>query len=281
MSRLPLFLCFAAACAAPVAGPAAWPAGPPPPQDRPLGGSLEDGPILDEMPPYDPNDPYPQGPEMRPVWGVWPHPAGILFGAAARGTLTYTTTGVSPSRDKASADAEYYRIAFEFGRTGLELNWFESASDLGAGTSAEGLDFFWHGHIPLYPNNRMRFVSKPGFYYMNYNLKNSLPSDVEPWSWGFRYELEGEVDIYKLPTGPIWTVYANGRFGFGWGEARIFDSRRSGRNRDWGWEAGTRFHFGQFFGALSWIDRTSDFEGSSFDSRYRFEGLNVSLGLRW
>ena len=52
---------------------------------------------------------------------------------------------------------------------------------------------------------------------------------------------------------------------------------------DWGYEAGVRAHWARAYIALSWIDRTMDVEGgAAFSSaEYRYEGINLSLGLRW
>jgi hypothetical protein len=51
----------------------------------------------------------------------------------------------------------------------------------------------------------------------------------------------------------------------------------------WGWEAGARIHYRRFFLGLSWIDRRNEVNGlyRFRDADYRYEGANLSFGLRW
>lgn len=242
---------------------------PPPPRDK-LADSRE-RPEYPEAPPR----PIPQ------YWGAKDHPIGYAFAAGVPGEMTLRTSGTALNRNE-TVDASMFRLAAAAGRqAGLELSWWDSDAFTG-GLKYEVFDMFGHGQVPMWPNRRLRFLGRGGLYYNNTNAKNAGPTDVEGWSWGFRLDVEGEVDVIKGPVTVV-SVFANGRFGFGWGDAKTGGLSESITASDWGWEAGARLHWGQFFLAVSWIERTTEWEGSfRFDeARYGMAGAQLTFGLRF
>jgi hypothetical protein len=214
-----------------------------------------------------------------PMWRG-PHPVGGVYGAASDGNFSYKTNGTGADvRDK--TNARLYRLAY-LGRAGFMFDWLKSDGDLAGNLQAEGYDLFGFANLPLWPNDRLRFTSRPGLYYNQINLKNAGPTDVEPWTFGLRYELEAGVDVIKKPQF-VFSLYASGRFAWGTGEAKIGNSRESVDALLWGWEAGGRVHYRRFFLGLSWIDRRNEVNGifRFRDADYRYEGVNLSFGLRW
>jgi hypothetical protein len=214
-----------------------------------------------------------------PMWRG-PHPVGGVYGAVSDGNVSYTTSGTGANvRDK--TDARLYRVAY-LGRAGFMFDWLQSDGDLAGNAKLEGYDLFGFANLPLWPNDRLRFTARPGLYYNRINLKNAGPADVEPWTFGLRYELEAGVDVVKKPQ-VVFSLYASGRFGWGTGEATVGTSRESVDAFLWGWEAGARLHYRRFFLGLSWIDRNNEVNGfyRFVEADYRYEGANLSFGLRW
>jgi len=207
------------------------------------------------------------------------HPVGLVQFSGSPGRASVKTRGTAADR-RETEDASYYRFEFA-GRTGISIDWIDTERFDG-GMRAEAFDGWIYGNLPLWPNPRLRFASRFGPYYDRVDLKQALPTDVEPWNWGFRYELEAEVDVIKGRR-LIWTLFASGRAGYGWGDAKVGGSSESITATSWGYEAGTRLNLGHLMVGASWIDRTSDVDGRSrfADARYRFEGAAVSVGLRW
>ncbi|MHC4933607.1 MAG: hypothetical protein ACYTGV_15615, partial [Planctomycetota bacterium] len=214
-----------------------------------------------------------------PMWKQGNHPSRLIYGSGSTGSFSYKTSGSTANRNE-RVDAQLYRFGY-LGRSGLMIDWLKS-EEMTGGTTAEAFDAFGFGNFPLWPNNRLRFMSRPGLYYNNINLKSTLPNDVEPWSWGLRYELETEVDVIKQPKF-ILSLFGSGRIGFGWGDAKMGGVKQGINATDWGYEAGVRAHWSRGYLALSWIDRTMEVDGGfGFSTaEYRYEGLNLSLGLRW
>jgi len=214
-----------------------------------------------------------------PMWHG-PHPVGGVYGAVSDGNFSYETKGTGADvRDK--TNARLYRLAY-LGRAGFMFDWLKSDGDLAGNTKAEGYDLFGFANLPLWPNERLRFTSRPGLYFNQINLKNAGPADVEPWTFGLRYELEAGVDVIKKPQ-VVFSLYASGRFAWGTGEAKVGNSYESVDALLWGWEAGARVHYRRFFLGLSWVDRHNEVNGlyRFRDADYRYEGANLSFGLRW
>jgi len=282
MTRLLLLATLLGACAAPPAmllqeedGLGDWRAAKTEPE---RGGEEQLADTID--PPAYPDEPPP--PPARPMWGAVYHPVGHVYGLGSLGNLRYSTKGTANNRDE-DVTANLARIAFAQGRAGgLILEGYGSDEDFTGNTSLTSFDLFGHSQIPLWPNKRLRFTNRPGLYYNNINLKNTGPTDVEGWSWGFRYELEAEVDIIKKPT-VVGSIFANGRYGFGWGDASVGGLRESASATDYGWEVGGRVHWGRLFMTVSWVDRTNRLDGTFrfTEARYRFQGATFGIGLRW
>ena len=211
-------------------------------------------------------------------WGQ--HPVAMVYGSGSIGDFTYETRGTAANRDE-KVEAQVYRLGY-IGRTGIMIDWMSESDPMAGDTTAEAIDIFGFGNLPLWANPRLRFQSRPGLFYNKVNLKKAQATDVEPWSWGFLYELEGEVDVIKRPPF-AWTVFGSGRFGLGWGKADIGPVRESVRSRPRGWEAGTRFHLGGWMLVLSWIDREIRYDDALTFSRaeYGYRGANISIGMRW
>lgn len=214
------------------------------------------------------------------VWGAGAHPVGMGFVSGGDGQFRYKTKGTGNDRDE-DVNAQLYRVAFINGG-GLIAELVKSDGDMEGGTSADALDLFLLGDAPLWPNNRMRFQSRFGGFYSQVNLKKSDPLDVEPWIWGFRYELEGEVDIIKRKKFVI-SAFGNGRYALGWGKAKFAGEKQSVRSTPHGWGAGMRLHLARFMVSMTWIDRTMKIDdGVGFSSaEYGFEGISLDLGFRW
>lgn len=214
-----------------------------------------------------------------PMWRG-PHPVGGVYGAVSDGAVSYETSGTGGDV-RGRTNARLYRLAY-LGRGGFMFDWLKSDGDLAGNATLQGYDLFGFANLPLWPNERLRFTSRPGLYYNRINLKNAGPTDVEPWTFGLRYELEAGVDVVKKPQF-VFSLYASGRLAWGTGEARIGPSYESVDAWLWGWEAGARVHYRRFFLGLSWIDRRNEVNGifRFRDADYRYEGANLSFGLRW
>jgi hypothetical protein len=213
------------------------------------------------------------------MWKARHHPVTMLYGSGTVGNLSYGTKGTAASRDDRT-DARLHRFGF-LDCGGIMLDFVES-DGLSGGTEAEAFDIFTFGNLPLWPNKRLRFMSRPGAYFNKINLVGTRMGDVEPWSWGLRYELEAEVDLVKKPKFIV-SLYASGRIRYGWGRAKITGVTEDINALGWGYEAGAPAHLHNWMVALSWIDRTMDVD-SSFSARgaeYRFEGASLTIGTRW
>jgi len=207
------------------------------------------------------------------------HPVLMLQGSGAEVEHTYRTRGTSSDRNVVT-DATLYRIGY-LGRVGFMADWLRSDT-YGGGSSTDTVDLFGFFNQPLWPNRRLRFHSRPGFYYKRTNIQNGTSGDVEPRTWGFRFEGEMEVDIIKRPKFVL-SIFGNGRVGWGWGYAHVSGGTTDVREFEFGWEAGIRAHLSNFFAAVSYIERTDEIDGyARFRSaEYGVNGVNLSFGLRW
>ena len=229
--------------------------------------------------PYAPQAPGdPEGPH-----GLWHgvHPGMMVYGSAAGGDTKYTTRGVPNPRDEAP-DARLYRfVSQSWG--GVDLTWMDSSSDMENNTRVQAFDFYSYANFMTPVQDFLRVYSRPGFYYNNINLKDARVGDVEPWTAGARVEGELEADLYKGKWA-ILSGYGSARFGGGWGSASVVGFGRDATWAwDWGYELGLRLQGGRVMFALSWLDRTNDFNGiDGYDNAtYRFRGGNLSVGVRW
>jgi len=208
------------------------------------------------------------------------HPVGLMEGSVAVGQFQYRTAGTVNPRDE-NVNARLFRFSYQ-GWGGMTVDLLDTDNDMEDGTSAEGIDAFAFSNLPLWPNWRWRFFSRPGVFFNKINLKNARNGDVEPWSWGFRWELETEVDIIKNKH-VIVSAFGLGRVGWGWGEAKTLGFTEGINSFPYGWEAGLRVHWNRLFAALSYVDRIQEIRNSGLfqDADYGFEGVNFSLGIRW
>jgi hypothetical protein len=225
-----------------------------------------------------PAEPDPDAP--RPVWRQGNHPTLTIQGGVSYGEFSYTTQGTSANR-RETVQAPLYRFTAR-GRGSLDIEYMGRTDSMTAGTQAEAFQIFGFTDLPLWPNKRLRFQSRPGAFFQKVNLIKAQTGDVEPWLWGFRYELEGEVDLIKQPRFIV-SLYASGRIGYGWGEAKVSGVGENARGWDWGWEAGVRAQLSRFFVSLGWLDRNLNVDGSyRFSSaEYRYQGAALMLGARW
>ena len=176
------------------------------------------------------------------------HPQGNINVESGPGTLEYRTRGTGNNANT-RADGTFWRFTYNARYVGVQFSGFDTRSELRGTTSADSFDGFVYANLPLWPNRRLRFVSRPGAYYNDINLKNAVVGDVEPRTWGFRYELEGEFDIIKKPR-LILSVYAAGRFEWGYGDAKTgTGGEEHVDGYGWGWETGVRLQFRRLFGA--------------------------------
>ena len=207
------------------------------------------------------------------------HPVVLIRGAVADGEHTYTTRGTTSNRT-VKTDARLYRVGY-IGPAGFMIDWMDS-STYGGGSSTNTLDFYGFLNRPVWPNRRLRFNFRPGAYYKRTNIKNGLVSDVEPRTWGFRFEGEAEVDVIKAERF-VFSVFGNGRVGWGWGYAHAGGTTENVTEFGWGWEAGLRATLHNWYAAVSWIEREDEIAGNFrfVDAVYGFEGANISFGFRF
>ena len=227
--------------------------------------------------------PMPKGYKLPPksMWGGRrQHPVGGIELGGGTGEMTYQTSGTANPRDD-TARANIYRFSYR-GRGGLDVDLFDTVESFQDGTSARGIDAFSYMNLPLWPNNRLRLMSRPGGFFYAMNLKGTRPGDVEPWSLGLRYELEAEVDVIKTQAFLL-SLFAAGNIGWGWGNAKTQGTKVNITMFPFGWEAGLRAHLHRWYFALTWIDQTTEIEDFGLFNRaeYRYQGGTLMLGFRW
>lgn len=226
-----------------------------------------------------PVEPMPYTPPQRRDWNV-EQPRQMAFLSVTPGDFSYTTKGTA-SDVSARADMRLYRLLMEsYG--GAELSWLSTDADLNGNTKAEAFDWFAYAGYSNYPNKRLRFMPRLGMFFNRYNLKNARAADVEPWSWGFRSEVEGEFAVVQTDKVAV-TLFANGRVGWGWGDAKVSGIEESTDYFGYGWEGGLRLNASHFYFALSWVDREDEYRGSFrfYEATYGSQGATFAFGLRW
>lgn len=166
--------------------------------------------------------------------------------------------------------------------SGFLAEWSETTEDMTGGTGAQMIDLFAFWNRPAYPNRRLRFESRPGVYFEKLNLTKAQPGDAEPWTLGFRFEVEGELDLIKRRVFN-WSVFANGRFGGGWGRTKMNGVTVASTSFGYGWEVGTRAQLARWVISASWFDRTTELGGAErvHGVAYGVEGAMLLVGWRW
>ncbi|MHC4957931.1 MAG: hypothetical protein ACYTGN_06105 [Planctomycetota bacterium] len=208
--------------------------------------------------------------------------AAMFAFSLSRNNLSYKTQGTALDKDT-SADNSWYRLQSEyFG--GVEFVWSSSDKELTpVGTSAQSYDLFWYGGYPNQVHPNLRFRPRVGFFWNYWNIKDATLGDVEPWSLGFRVDVEAEWEWIKTPDFHM-SVFASGRIGFGWGDAQVGNGRHSAQYLGWGYEAGLRITAGNFYAAVSWLDRADQYDSGSAaysDADFRTEGVIFGIGGRF
>jgi hypothetical protein len=213
----------------------------------------------------------------RTIWIDVDHPLVYAYGGAGPTRFFYRD---SSGRNE-EVDAATYRAGF-VGPASLLFDWTDTTEDLSGGTSAETYDLFFFHNRPLWPNRRLRFESRPGVYYDRMNMRGARATDRKPWSIGFRFELEGEVDVVKLRTFNL-SVYGSGRAGYGWGRTTTSGTRVDSSSLSLGWEAGIRVQYARIVGSLAWTDREIELQGDRLvdGTEYGFRGPVLTFGMRW
>lgn len=211
------------------------------------------------------------------IWIDVDHPLVYAFGGAGPTQFTYANRAGRDER----VDAVTYRAGF-IAPTGLLVDWTSTTEDMAGGTSADWFDLFFFYNRPLWPNRRLRFEPRPGVYYDRLNMRGAVPGDTKPWTLGFRFDLEAEVDVVKLRTFNL-SLFANGRLGGGWGRTRVGDARVGSTSWTSGWEAGVRVQYARIVGSLGWMDRRTELDGDPLvnGADYGFEGPVLLFGMRW
>jgi len=211
------------------------------------------------------------------VWIDVDHPQIHAYGGAGPTRFSYSDrAGRNETVDALTARAGFV------GPASLLVDWTQTTQDMSGGTSAETFDMFFFGNRPLWPNRRLRFEARPGVYYDRMNMRGARPTDAKPWSMGFRFELEGEVDVIKRPRFNL-SVYGSGRVGYGWGRTTMGDTRVDSASFGTGWEAGVRVQYAHVVGSLAWTDRETELQGDRLvdGTEYGFEGPVLTFGMRW
>ncbi|MHC4407529.1 MAG: hypothetical protein ACYS0E_07155 [Planctomycetota bacterium] len=213
----------------------------------------------------------------KTIWLDVDHPLIYAYGGAGPTTFRYSNN----TRGNEDVDAITYRAGF-IGPASLVFDYTDTTQDMSGGTSAETFDLFFFHNRPLWPNRRVRFQSRPGVYYDRLNMRGAQSGDTKPWTFGFRFELEGEVDVIKLRTFNL-SLFASGRVGGGWGRTTVDNVRLRSTSWGWGWEAGLRAQYARIVGSLSWIDRQTELSGDrSIDgAEYGTSGPVLMFGMRW
>ena len=228
-----------------------------------------------------------QATTTQPSWWRRPERVALALFSITPGELTYEVTSANPitSTTKTRAGMDYWRFMAEyFG--GVEFSYGKSNQfGDGSGRSVESIDLFLYGGYPTQPSPSVRFRPRFGFFYNEQNLKGlSLRNGgVEPYSWGLRLEVEGEVDIVKTNEFML-SIFASGRFGYGWGRSQVFGfGSESSTNVSWGYQVGVRFNINRFYVAVSWIAREDGYRASFLYNRatYAVEGVTFSFGTRF
>ncbi len=216
-----------------------------------------------------------------PLWATIDHPVAMGFIGGGPGSFKYKTSGRGGPGRRETTNANLYRVAY-MAPMGAMIDFMHTTEDMSGGTSADDFDIWVFANRPLWPNKRLRFQSRPGGYFQKLNLKQAQPGDFEPWTLGFRFELEGEVDIVKAYRFNL-SAYASGRIGGGWGRTKVNGVEDGTTSWGYGWEAGVRAQYQRWFLAASWIDKTTQMGGSSLysEGEYGFAGGMLSVGLRW
>ncbi|MHC4938699.1 MAG: hypothetical protein ACYTHK_06995 [Planctomycetota bacterium] len=211
------------------------------------------------------------------IWVDVDHPLIYGYGGAGPTTFRYSNR----ARGNEDADAITYRGGF-IGPASFLFDYTDTSDDLSGGTSAYTFDGFFFHNRPLWPNRRLRFQSRPGVFYDRLNMRNAQAGDTKPWAFGFRFELEGEVDVVKLRTFNL-SVFANGRVGYGWGRTTVDDVRVDSTSWGWGWEAGVRAQYARIVGSVSYLDRQTELSGDSRINgvEYGHSGPVLMFGMRW
>ena len=229
-----------------------------------------------------------QATTTQPSWWRRPDRVALALFSITPGDFTYEVTSGNPftATPKTRAGMDYWRFMAEyFG--GAELSYGKSNQfGDGSGRSAESFDLFLYAGYPNQPSPSIRFRPRFGFFYNEQNLKGlSLANGggVEPYSWGMRLEVEGEVDIIKKKEF-MFSIFASGRFGYGWGRSQVFGfGSESSTNTSWGWQIGIRLNINRFYVAVSYISREDSYKASVLYSRatYAIEGVTFSFGVRF
>ena len=166
-----------------------------------------------------------------PLWATIDHPVAMGYGGGGLGTLSYKTSGTGAPNRKEKVDANLYRAGY-VGPAGFTIDWMRTTEDMTGGTSADAFDIFGFAARPLWPNRRLRFLTRPGGYWEKINLKGARNGDLEGWTLGFRFDVEGELDVIKRRRFNL-SLFASGRIGGGWGNYKQ-TGIGSGRGTSWG-----------------------------------------------
>ena len=228
-----------------------------------------------------------QATTTQPSWWRRPDRVALALFSITPGEFTYDVTSLAPSTDtpKTRAGMNYWRFLAEyFGGIEINVGKTDQFGD-GSGRSAEVFDLFLYAGYPNQPAPSVRFRPRFGFFYNEQNLKGLSPGNggVEPYSWGLRLEVEGEVDIIKKKDFML-SVFASGRFGYGWGRSQVFGfGSESSYNLSWGFQVGIRLNINRFYVAVSWISREDSYKASVLYNRatYALEGVTFSFGIRF
>ena len=216
-----------------------------------------------------------------PLWSTIDHPVAMVYAGGGPGTFRYKTNGSGGPGRRDKANANLYRLAY-LGATGAMIDWMRTSDSLEGGTTADDFDIWFFANRPMWPNRRLRFMSRPGGYFQKLNLKKAQAGDFEPWTLGFRFELEAEVDIVKARRFNL-SAYGSGRIGGGWGQTKVNGKQDNTTSWGYGWEAGVRAQFHRWWAGVAWLDRTTQMGASSLydEGEYGFAGGLISVGLRW
>lgn len=215
----------------------------------------------------------------KTIWIDVDHPVIYGYAGGGPGEFSYRNRARGGTDE---GNANLYRFGF-IGPASLLVDWMSSTDPLGeTETKADWLDIYFFGNRPLWPNRRLRFNARPGIYFDKLNLKKAQSGDAEPWTLGFRFELEAEVDVIKAKQFNL-SLFGNGRVGGGWGRTKVSGNEVSSNSWGYGYEAGLRAQFRRFVGSISWLDRRTQLGGDPLieDTEYRFQGATLMFGLRW
>ena len=213
----------------------------------------------------------------RTLWIDIDHPFLHTYAGGGIGRFHYKKGG---SRNESVESRTFRAVVVAPG--GFLAEWSATTESMSGGTKAEMLDLFSFYNAPAWPNRRLRFETRPGFYFEKLNLVGAQQGDAEPWTLGFRVDLEGEVDIIKR-NWVNFSLFATGRLQAGWGRTKVSGTTVASNAWGYGWEAGLRGQIARWTLTASWFDRNTELGGSDLvrGTEYGFEGAMLMVGLRW